>query len=137
MGTSFEDARARGIVWTRVYFDYIWAFLMRAPLSTDVPVLLLNQPNITWGGGEFESEDQSSRSVRNTRNRRLLWSVRTCSVFGMNRNLKYSVHSSPDIRMNGILFCSCRKQNRSEKSIITVCYVYSSRTVRTDPQIQM
>ena len=26
----------------RVYFDYIWAFFMRAPLPTDVPVLLLN-----------------------------------------------------------------------------------------------
>ena len=52
MGTSFEEARARGIVWTRVYFHYIWVFLMRAPLSTDVPVLLLNQPN---KGREFKS----------------------------------------------------------------------------------
>ena len=42
---SEEDAKARGIVWTRVYFDYIWAFLMRAPPSTDISVLLLNQPN--------------------------------------------------------------------------------------------
>ena len=25
--------------------DYIWVLLMRAPLSTDVPVLLLNQPS--------------------------------------------------------------------------------------------
>ena len=34
----------RGIVWTLVYF--LWVFLMRAPLSTDVPVdLLLNQPS--------------------------------------------------------------------------------------------
>ena len=30
----------------RVYFDNIWAFLMHASLSTDVPVLLLNQPLI-------------------------------------------------------------------------------------------
>ena len=48
MGTSIDDATACGIVWTRVYFDYIWAFLMHAPLSTDVPVLLLNQPIVLF-----------------------------------------------------------------------------------------
>ena len=37
----------RRIVWMQVYFDNIWAFLMRSPLSTAVPVLFLNQPIIT------------------------------------------------------------------------------------------
>ena len=45
MGTSFKDVRERSIVWTRVYLDYIWALLMHASLSTDIPILLLNQPN--------------------------------------------------------------------------------------------
>ena len=62
MGTSFEDTRAHGIVWTRVYFNYIWAFLMCAPLSTDVPVLLLNQPN-SYLCTEFVNEMNSKKKA--------------------------------------------------------------------------
>ena len=40
-GTSFEDARARGIVWTRVYFDYLMGIL-DARAVANFPVL--NQP---------------------------------------------------------------------------------------------
>ena len=65
-GTSFEDARAHGIVWTPFYFDYIWVFLMRAPLSNDVPVLLLNQPNINFETTEhylFRNSDTSQSKI--------------------------------------------------------------------------
>ena len=40
-----EDARAGRIVWTQVYFNYLTGILdAQLLLSTDVPVLLLNQP---------------------------------------------------------------------------------------------
>ena len=42
---SFEDGRARRIVCTQVYFDYLMGILDARPFSTDVPVLLLNQPS--------------------------------------------------------------------------------------------
>ena len=42
---SSEDARAGRIVWTQVYFNYLTGILdAQLLLSTDVPVLLLNQP---------------------------------------------------------------------------------------------
>ena len=44
---SNDDCRACGITWILFEFDHIWVFVLRAPSSSDVPVLLLNQPNIT------------------------------------------------------------------------------------------
>ena len=60
---SFGDVRARGIAWTRVYFDYIWAFLMHAPLSTDVPVLLLNQPKSSFSPDLTHKERTKKRKT--------------------------------------------------------------------------
>ena len=67
MGTSFEDARCRGIVWARVFFDYIWAFLIHAPLSTDVPVLLLNQPSLN-GSCPFEGAQRTTSTGASSEN---------------------------------------------------------------------
>ena len=43
MGTSDDDGRTRGIVQIVLYFDHVWVFLLCAPSSNDVSVLLLNQ----------------------------------------------------------------------------------------------
>ena len=34
------------IVWILFQFDHIWVFALRAPSSNEVPVVLLNQPNV-------------------------------------------------------------------------------------------
>ena len=44
-GTSDDDGGAHGMVWIVFLFDRIWIFVVRAPSSSEVPVLLLNQPN--------------------------------------------------------------------------------------------
>ena len=45
-GTWDDDVKARGIVWILFLFDHIWVFVQRAPLWSEVPVLLLNQFNL-------------------------------------------------------------------------------------------
>ena len=47
-GTSDDDCRARGITWILVWFDHIWVFVLHTPSSSDVPVLLLNQPLLDY-----------------------------------------------------------------------------------------
>ena len=54
-GTSFDDGKARGKDWTRLPVPNLslchWSiqlFDLRAPSSTDIPVLLLNQPTTVY-----------------------------------------------------------------------------------------
>ena len=58
MGTSDDDWRARRKAWVLFLFDQIWVFVLRAPSSSDVPVLLLNQL-INTEGEPTEAEDVS------------------------------------------------------------------------------
>ena len=48
-GTSDGDWTAHGIVWILLQFDLTWVFALCAPLSSYVPIVLLNQPGITIG----------------------------------------------------------------------------------------
>ena len=49
MGTSDGDGMARGIVWILLQFDLTLVFALRALSSSNVPIVLLNQPGITIG----------------------------------------------------------------------------------------
>ena len=44
---SDGDGMARGIVWILFQFDPTWVFALNAPLSTNVPIVLLKQPGIS------------------------------------------------------------------------------------------
>ena len=47
MGTSDDDVRACEIVcldFILINFDHIWVFVLHVPLSSDIPIVLLNQP---------------------------------------------------------------------------------------------
>ena len=65
-GTSFGDGKVRGLPvpnlppchWSSQLFD------LRAPSSTDVPVLLLNQPNVSMS--DFQPEPYLSTSWENS-----------------------------------------------------------------------
>ena len=41
---SDDDVGACRIVWILFQFDHIWVFALRAPSSSEVPDVLLNQP---------------------------------------------------------------------------------------------
>jgi len=47
----------------RAEFDHIWVFVLRAPSSSDVPVLLLNQPitRVTTGSRTVRSNPKKSK----------------------------------------------------------------------------
>ena len=46
MGISDDDLRAHGIVWILFEFDIIWVFVLYAASSSEVPVVLQNQPSV-------------------------------------------------------------------------------------------
>ena len=48
-GTSDGEWMARGIVWILLQFDITLVFALRALSSSNVPIVLLNQPGITIG----------------------------------------------------------------------------------------
>ena len=48
-GTSDDDLGARGIIW-----HHIWVFALHTLSSTEVPVVLLNQPNNAWVRRDME-----------------------------------------------------------------------------------
>ena len=43
-----------GIVWILFYNDHIWVCVLRAPLSGEVPVVLLNQSNGVYATAQLE-----------------------------------------------------------------------------------
>ena len=70
-GTSFDDWKARGKDYTRLPVPNLpfchWSsqlFDLRAPSSTDVPVLLLNQPTIAFRVGTESYTVLRERSLR-------------------------------------------------------------------------
>ena len=65
------NGRVRGIGWILFQFDHISAFVLRTPLSSEVPVVLLNQPinyfrDLTQQDGWKTQDDRITKKCRAT-----------------------------------------------------------------------
>ena len=118
MGTSVDEGKVRGKDLTRLPVPnlllYHWSsqlFDLRTPLSSDVPILLLNQSNKAWGNSEttdwrmcrstkypylpdwgyfiLDPATQTPQKIPFKRHRFLLnlWSLRTPPLSGISNNV--------------------------------------------------